>query len=36
MRARGNIQHVIVLMTSVSSEVETARRGSNPARIHVT
>ena len=32
MRARRNVQHVIVLR---ASEVATARRGSNPARIHV-
>jgi hypothetical protein len=35
MRARRNIQRVIVLRTSEFSEVATPRRGSNPARIQV-
>ena len=35
LRARVNVQHVIVHMTIEAGEVASPRRGSNPARIHV-
>ena len=35
MRARCNVERVIVLRTIQAGEVATPRRGSNPARLHV-